>query len=146
MYEHLVGRKFFNDFTQPHPNDIRRGAKWKIPERYAWLNLINALCYKVNKTIEFRFLRPTYNFQKIILWIYILNAILTYVVSHSKIIVSNVNLFSIIRDVYPQEIADRVILGLERLRILKNNQETSGDYIGQNIYMEEALFSKNLGL
>lgn len=33
MYEHLVGRKFFNDFTQPHPNDIRREAKWRIPTR-----------------------------------------------------------------------------------------------------------------
>ena len=33
MYEHLVGRKFFGDFTQPHPNDIRREAKWRIPTR-----------------------------------------------------------------------------------------------------------------
>lgn len=33
MYEHLVGRKFFNDFTQPHPNDVRREAKWRIPTR-----------------------------------------------------------------------------------------------------------------
>lgn len=33
MYEHLVGRRFFNDFFQPHPNDIRREAKWRIPTR-----------------------------------------------------------------------------------------------------------------
>lgn len=33
MYEYLVGRKFFGDFTQPHPNDIRREAKWRIPTR-----------------------------------------------------------------------------------------------------------------
>lgn len=34
MYEHLVGRKFLGDFTQPHPNDIRREAKWRIPTRW----------------------------------------------------------------------------------------------------------------
>lgn len=33
MYEHLVGTRFFNDFTQPHPNDLGRQAKWRIPTR-----------------------------------------------------------------------------------------------------------------
>lgn len=33
MYEYLVGRKFFGDLTQPHPNDVRREAKWRIPTR-----------------------------------------------------------------------------------------------------------------
>lgn len=33
LYESLVGRKFFGSFTQPHPNDIRREAKWRIPTR-----------------------------------------------------------------------------------------------------------------
>lgn len=33
MYESLVGRRFYGDFTQPHPNDIAREAKWRIPTR-----------------------------------------------------------------------------------------------------------------
>lgn len=33
MYEHLVGRKFFGSLVQPHPKDIRREAKWRIPTR-----------------------------------------------------------------------------------------------------------------
>ena len=33
MYRHLVRRPFYGDLTQPHPNDITRNAKWKIPTR-----------------------------------------------------------------------------------------------------------------
>lgn len=33
LYESLVGRRFFGSFTQPHPNDIKREAKWRIPTR-----------------------------------------------------------------------------------------------------------------
>lgn len=33
MYEHLVGRRFFGSFTQPHPLDLNREAKWRIPTR-----------------------------------------------------------------------------------------------------------------
>lgn len=33
MYRGLVGRPFLGDLTQPHPNDIKREAKWRIPTR-----------------------------------------------------------------------------------------------------------------
>lgn len=145
MYEHLVGRRFFNDFTQPHPNDIRREAKWHISTRYYWINFINALCYDVNKTIEFRFLRPTYNFQKIILWLYILNAIMCFAENHMDK-TDKISLNSIIRRIYPKEIAERVIIGICKLSIIVENQLSNGDLIGQDIYMEEEMFSEDLGL
>lgn len=145
MYEHLVGRRFFNDFFQPHPNDIRREAKWRIPTRYYWVNFINALCYDVNKTIEFRFLRPTYNFQKIILWLYVLNAIMQYAEEHMESS-GRTNLSAIIRKVYPKELAERVILGLNKLNIVRMNQTNNGDFIGHDIYIEEEMFSEDLGL
>lgn len=146
MYEHLVGRKFFNDFTQPHPNDIRREAKWRIPTRYYWINFINALCYDVNKTVEFRFLRPTYNFQKITLWLYILNAVLCYAENHMDEFSGRITLITIMRKVYPKEVAERIILGLEKLSVLKSNQTNNGDFIGQDIYSEEEMFSEDLGI
>lgn len=146
MYEHLVGRKFLGDFTQPHPNDIRREAKWRIPTRYTWVNFINALCYNINKTIEFRFLRPTYNFQKIILWLYILNAIMRYAEEHMENPSNCTSLVNIIRRIYPKEVAERVILGISKLRILTDNQTNNGDFIGQDIYMEEEMFSEDLGI
>lgn len=146
MYEHIVGRKFFNDFTQPHPSDIRREAKWHIQTRYYWLNFVNILCYNVNKTIEFRFLRPTYNFQKIILWIYIFNALLMYAEKFMEGTGSAVPLTTVIVMVYPRELAERILEGLRRLHSVKENQESNGDYIGSDVYIEEEIFSEDLGI
>lgn len=146
LYEHLVGRKFFNDFTQPHPNDIRREAKWHIPTRYYWVNFINALCYDVNKTIEFRFLRPTYNFQKIILWLYILNAIMRFAEEHMGEPAERISLTYILRKVYPEELAERLFRGVCKLNILKRNQSENEDFIGQTISAEEEIFSEDLGI
>lgn len=139
MYEHLVGRKFFGDFTQPHPNDIRREAKWRIPTRYFWVNFINALCYTVNKTIEFRLLRPTYNFNKILLWIYIFNAILKY--AESDMSLSNIErIEDIIKAIYDEDLGEEILLGITRLQILRINQERNNDFSGQDVSLENRLF------
>lgn len=61
-----------------HPSDNAGEHKWNIKFRYFWVNFINILFFDRNKTVEFRFLRPTYNFNKIMGWIYIFNAILSY--------------------------------------------------------------------
>lgn len=112
---------------------------------YYWINFINALCYDVNKTIEFRFLRPTYNFQKIILWLYIFNALLTYA-EHYMDECGRMNLPGIIRKVYPNEIAERIVTGLCKLSTVVTNQTNNGDLIGQDVYMEEEMFSDDLGI
>lgn len=148
MYEYLVGRKFFGDLYQPHPSDIRREAKWRVSTRYFWVNFINALCYNVNKTIEFRFLRPSYNFHKIILWMYIFNAILKF--AEEVPFGSSYNckecLESVIRYAYPEEVSNQVLLGVVRLRILKINQENNNDHIGRDITMEDELFNNTLNI
>lgn len=146
MYEHIVGRKFFNDFTQPHPADLKREAKWHIHTRYYFVNFVNMLCYNVNKTIEFRFLRPTYNFQKIILWMYIFNALLLYAEKAMATPSDSMPLPSVICTVYPKELAERILVGLEKLKVVKNNQESNGDLIGRDVYIEEEIFSEDLGI
>lgn len=78
FYNYFVGNNFFGDLYQNHPNDIEHNRKWQINTRYYWINFINILCYKSPKTIEFRFLRPTYNFTKVCTWIMLLNALLQY--------------------------------------------------------------------
>lgn len=147
LYESLVGRKFYGSFTQPHPNDIRREAKWRIPTRYYWVNFINALCYNVNKTIEFRFLRPTYNFEKILIWICILNAIMIYSetceIKEVSAAYSPNLLRSILQAVYPEPEASYIINGVNKLRILCCNQCRNGDKIGRDVEFEDALFNAN---
>lgn len=142
MYESLVGRKFFGSLTQPHPNDIERKRKWQIPTRYYWVNFVNALCYNVNKTIEFRFLRPTYNFNKVVLWIYILNAIMYYAETCDNL--RSINLEGILNFVYPDEVSKKVKSGITRLKILNENQNNNGDLIGHDIEIENELFPDNL--
>jgi hypothetical protein len=146
LYTGLVGRKFMDSFTQPHPLDIRREAKWHIDTRYTWVNFINALCYNVNKTIEFRFLRPTYNFKKIVLWLYIFNAILKF--SEEMTTVREVNkpdlLKYIVKKVYPEDISNEILGGIQRLEILKENQTRNADFIGKDTEMETLLFPDSL--
>lgn len=145
MYEHLVGRRFFGSFTQPHPLDLNREAKWRIPTRYYAVNFINLLCYNVNKTVEFRFLRPTYQFNKILLWLAIFNAILKYAEDVTNMqSYREISLGDVIRHVYPTEIANKVWSGVTRLRILVANQTSNGDYIGRDIEFEDELFRNYL--
>lgn len=140
MYLHLVGRQFFGSFTQAHPDDKERKRKWNISTRYYWCNFINALCYQVNKTIEFRFLRPTYNFKKILLWLYIFNGILKYAEKY-YIPGSCMDLSDIMNKCYPPEVAEELCLGIRKLWVLKINQQTNGDYIGAEVWMEDELFN-----
>lgn len=144
LYGKLVGRNFYGDLTQPHPADIKREAKWRINTRYYWLNLINLICYDVNKTVEFRFLRPTYNFNKILLWIYIFNAILIFSEDYMINPIRKATLKEIIEYVYPPELAKAVLLGIVRLTILRENQAKNKDSIGRDIYFENILFEGDL--
>lgn len=76
LFKIITGEKYLGSLVQPHPADIEKRAKWNIKTRYFGLNLVNMLCYKGPKTVEFRFLRPSFNFRKITLWLYVLNAVL----------------------------------------------------------------------
>lgn len=140
MYYKLVGRKFFGSFTQAHPDDKERKRKWNVVNRYYFVNFINALCYKVNKTIEFRFLRPTYNFKKILLWLYIFNGILKYSEKYYNPD-CYVTLKIIMKKCYPEELAEELCKGIQRLRALTINQINNGDNIGAEVWMEDELFN-----
>lgn len=141
LYEYLVGRRFYGSLTQPHPNDVKREAKWRIPTRYYWVNLINAVCYNVNKTIEFRLLRPTYNFEKILIWISLLNAILAFAEKEKNLRrYRGISLEDVISSVYPEDVAQYVSEGVRKLRILTINQVNNGDDIGRDVDFENSIF------
>ena len=140
MYKKLVGRKFFGSFTQAHPDDKERKRKWNIATRYYFVNFINALCYNVNKTIEFRFLRPTYNFKKIILWLYIFNGILEYARKYYTY-GSYIDLSIIMHKCYPESVAKKLDEGILRLSVLTVSQDANGDHIGAEVWREDELFN-----
>lgn len=147
LYEYLVGRKFYGDFTQGHPQDISRQAKWRISNRYFWCNMINLLCYNVNKTVEFRMLRPSYNLEKITLWLYIFNAMMQFADKHMDGTRSqNFDLSTIISTVYPEEVAVKLSNAIAGLQVVKRNQSNNGDRIGSEIHIEDDVFKGNFGI
>lgn len=78
------GTNYLGSLQQPHPNDSGRNAKWNISVRYVWQNIVNMMFYRGCKTVEYRFLRPTYNFNKVVNWLYVFNGILQFAEIVSK--------------------------------------------------------------
>lgn len=108
---------------------------------YYWVNFVNAVCYNVNKTIEFRLLRPTYNFEKILIWISIFNAILAYAEKEQNMrAYRDVNLEQVLSTVYPNDVFEYVMEGVRKLKILTINQVHNGDRIGKDVEFENNLF------
>lgn len=143
LYYKLTGRKYFGSLTEAHPNDVGRERKWNIPQRYYWANFINLICYNVNKTIEFRFLRPTYNLEKVLFWIYVFNAILCYAESFKVNINSELDLLSILKVIYPPEIQKLLEEEYWKCYFCTTVQESEGDRIGSRIDIEQEFFDSN---
>lgn len=78
------GTRYLGSLQQPHPNDNNRSSKWNIAVRYVWQNIVNMMFYRGGKTVEYRFLRPTYNFNKVVNWLYVFNGILQFAETVSK--------------------------------------------------------------
>lgn len=100
IFKFLGGGSYLGTLSYPHPRDTNRSAKWNINSRYYWVNFINMCFYSFPKTVEFRILRPTNNFHKIINWIYIFSAILKYAdkIIKKPNITCNADIFKELRD------------------------------------------------
>jgi hypothetical protein len=113
------------------------------------------LCYKGPKTVEFRFLRPSYNFNIIYTWIAILNAILRkaelFAQEWKESNCDTEDMFdwwqsnykslnAILKEIYPENIYKNVAKVIEYIRIGTKNQEANGDFCG-NCYeiLDEAV-------
>lgn len=143
MFYDLTNMEFDGSFTNPHPADPDRHHKWNIRKRYYWINFMNLLCYDVNKTVEFRFLRPTYNLKKILVWIYIFNAMLQYAEKVDSI-PQNITIFQILKEIYPADFMKKLWLeGVVKLIILTDNQTRSEDYCGSMVEEERKLFDED---
>lgn len=140
LYTFLTGIPFFNDLNQPHPNDIERARKWNITQRYYWANILNLICYRVNKTMEFRMLRPTYNLQKILFWMYVFNSILIYAENFDVLPGIKVGLKDVLAYTYPPELMKKLLVDFYKLEVCVDEQHRSGDDIGARLDIENEFF------
>ena len=145
MYMDLVGRNFYGDFTQPHPKDLNGTRKWNIKSRYRAVNFINALCYAGPKTIEYRMLRPTYNFNKMLGWLFVYGAFIKYAERNKgkgktfyRVRVSTEN---IIRSVYSAELADILCKFLQLSYQVVNTQTAYDDNYGMRVDIEDKIIT-----
>ena len=116
------------------------------------------LCYDSAKTVEFRFLTPTYSFEKLTTFLMILNAVLLYAerftsecegMSEKDILCKLDNMHfrngltikKIISIVYPKDIVDYLNNGLLKLTCLKDTQHNVGDYCGARLDIENKYFT-----
>ena len=154
LYQYIAEKKYNGSLIEPHPHDIERNHKWDCHSRYVWCNLLNMVCFDKCKTVEFRFLRPTFNFNKIYLWLAIFNGILLYAEKQTKklesksderiinsIYESKLTLSSIIHDVYPESFAKNIDLGLDKLRVVVENQSNNEDYCGKDTFFDDEIFT-----
>lgn len=143
MYGILVGRNFYGDLKQPHPKDIAGTRKWNIKTRYKAVNFINALCYDGPKTIEYRMLRPTYNFNKILGWLFIYGAIIKYAEQNEKLTfyTSRHSIEHIVRSVYSTELADILVKFLDMSRKIVYAQSSVKDTYGMRTDIDDKVIT-----
>lgn len=145
LYSSLVGRPYYGSLFQPHPNDTSGDRKWNITSRYKALNLINAICYDNAKTAEFRFLRPTYNFDKILVWLFVLGAYIKYAEDIKQRAIKNISLFRIIQSVYSTELANLLTRALTLQKEVVQTQNLVRDFYGMRVDIEDQILTyKNL--
>lgn len=137
FYNYFSCGRTFESFYNPHHNDPDHHSKWNIPTRYHNWNFINLLFYDNPKTLEARFLRPTYRFEKIYVWLAIINALMELSESKTVLDTKDYNIRNIIRNVYPEDFAAKIILGYNLLKIESLNQQKNGDFSGDDLSFED---------
>jgi hypothetical protein len=145
MYYVLVGKQFYGDLYQPHPKDLSGTRKWNVKSRYKAVNFINALCYDGPKTIEFRMLRPTYNFDKILGWLFVYGAFIKYAEQHvgkSQLpLRQRISLDNIIHSVYSAELADILCEFLKMNERISIAQNSIGDRYGMRVDIDDKVIN-----
>lgn len=156
MFRSMVGVEYSGSLTSAHPDDMDRNQKWHIHSRYKCVNFINMLCYESPKTVEFRFLRPTYNFTKIYTWLLLFSAILKFAELYTKrfgecsyrdIFVRSRNegvkydIKSICKAVYSSELASYLSDRIDELVVVSKSQLLNADYSGSDTSFEDELMT-----
>ena len=145
MYYVLVGKQFYGDLYQPHPRDLSGTRKWNVKSRYKAVNFINALCYSGPKTIEFRMLRPTYNFNKILGWLFVYGAFIKYAEQYigkgQLPLRQRITLDNIIRSVYSVELSDILCEFLKMNERISVAQNSVGDRYGMRIDIDDKVIN-----
>ena len=157
FYHYMSGNNtsFMGDLYQAHPDDIERDRKWQIHTRYHNFNFVNMLFYDKCKTLELRFLRPSFNFDKLYIWIAIFNGLMQFAEKEAQFLslkdveknprkYKGIGILSVLETVYDNEMLDYILDGIIKLKCIVKNQVANGDRIGENILIEDSILNSKL--
>ena len=158
LYKFFVRRDYGGSLSQPHPEDPDRNHKWQIHNRYYGLNLINMLCYKSPKTVEFRFLRPSFNWIKLFFWAYFFDMLVTLAESLQAKLANKefTFIFDFVRKYMDTHTSEQLVNEYTSRESLRNfllggiranqavvmSQHNVGDYCGERTDIEDVILNR----
>ena len=144
FYERFTGNAYENDksFYLPNLYDVDEVRKWEVHGRYFNMNIMHLLAGPEHKTVEFRFLRPTTNYNEIKWYILVLGAFLNYVANSDDTQYSSITIKKVINFTFPVNIANKLITEGTKIYHLYKIQENLRDYAGLNDDFKSLYLSK----
>ena len=139
FYEKYTGNKFEDNdsFYLPNTYDANEIRKWEVHGRYYNMNIMHLISGKEHKTVEFRFLSPTTNYDEIKWYILVLGAFLRYVIESNAKTYKGISVQKVITYVFPKDLSDKLLLEGKKLYNLHKIQINSKDFSGTNRYLKD---------
>lgn len=139
FYEKYTGNQFEDNdsFYLPNTYDANEIRKWEVQGRYYNMNIMHLISGKEHKTVEFRFLSPTTNYDEIKWYILVLGAFLRYVIESNAKIYKGISVQKVITYVFPKDLSDKLLLEGKKLYNLHKIQINSKDFSGTNRYLKD---------
>lgn len=121
--------------TNKYDEDENR--KWNVQGRYYNMNIMHLISGEDHKTVEFRFIRPTYHYEELKTYILVLGAFLKWVMYAGN---QRLTMENVINFVYSKEDADLVFHNLKVFKHLTKTQINNNDKAGLNDSLKNYVF------
>lgn len=129
-----------SDLYLPNEYDRTEERKWNVAGRYYNMNIMHLVSGDEHKTVEFRFIRPTYHYNEIKTYILVLGGFLKWVMRDNGKIKS---IPQMIQEVYSPEISKVILHNLNVFKHLTKMQVNHMDFAGLSDYKKDLFLKHN---
>lgn len=139
---HATGNIINSDYDLYLPNEYDRteDRKWNVTGRYYNMNIMHLVSGKEHKTVEFRFIRPTYHYDEIKTYILVLGGFLKWVMMDNGKIKS---IPQMVQEIYSPEISKVILHNLNVFKHLTKMQINHLDFAGLSDYKKDLFLKHN---
>ena len=126
-----------DDFYRNNQYDEDEERKWNVHGRYYNMNIMHLISGQNHKTVEFRFLRPTYHYNEIKTYILLLGAYLNWVINSDDEEPTIENILSVS---FNENECEVIKYNLSILSLLTKTQINHRDFAGIDDYKKNVVF------